>query len=86
MTPLTLPHRSAPIVPGHPLFGNLSEFKNDRIGLLTRISREYGDIECRIGIEAAEGIDKRLGDCGVDGIAALGSQQANDGDSINCGN
>ena len=40
----------------------------------------------RIGIEAAEGIDKRLGDCGVDGIAALGSQQANDGDSINCGN
>jgi cytochrome P450 len=35
--------RTARHVPGHPIFGVLSEFKNDRIGLLTRLPTEYGD-------------------------------------------
>lgn len=36
--------RTVPVVSGHFLFGNLPEFRRDRIGLLTRVPREYGDI------------------------------------------
>src|SRR5260221_11662299 len=36
--------RVVPRVPGHPLLGSLSEFRNSRIGLLTRLASEYGDI------------------------------------------
>lgn len=42
--------RTVPDVPGHPLLGNLGEFRKDRIGLLTRLSQEYGDIaRIRVG-------------------------------------
>jgi cytochrome P450 len=41
---------SIPRVPGGWLFGNLSEFKRDRIGLLMRVAREYRDVaRLRIG-------------------------------------
>jgi cytochrome P450 len=36
-------HR-VPKVPGHPIFGNIAEFRDDRLGLLMRLPREYGDI------------------------------------------
>jgi cytochrome P450 len=42
--------RTVPDVPGHPLLGNLAEFRKDRIGLLTRLPQEYGDIaRIRVG-------------------------------------
>ena len=43
-------HDPIPALPGSRLFGNLSEFRNDRIGLLHRIAQEKGDIaRIRIG-------------------------------------
>jgi cytochrome P450 len=33
-----------PRVPGHPVFGSLAELRDDRLGLLMRLPREYGDI------------------------------------------
>jgi cytochrome P450 len=33
-----------PRVPGHPVIGNLREFARNRIGLLTRLPEQYGDI------------------------------------------
>jgi cytochrome P450 len=36
--------RIVPRVPGLPVFGNLREFARDRIGLLTRVPAEYGDV------------------------------------------
>ena len=37
-------NRVVPRVPGHPVIGNLSEFARDRVGLLTRLPEQYGDI------------------------------------------
>jgi cytochrome P450 len=43
----TLPYAS----PSHPLLGVLPEFKKDRIGLLTRLPRQYGDVaRVRLGL------------------------------------
>jgi cytochrome P450 len=36
--------RDIPRVPGHPLFGNLFEIKNDRIGFLTTVHARHGDV------------------------------------------
>jgi cytochrome P450 len=40
-----------PRVPGHPLLGSLSAFRNDRAGLLIRIAQQQGDIaRVRVGL------------------------------------
>lgn len=46
--------RAIPRVAGRRFLGNLAEFRSDRIGLLTRIPREYGDIaRLDVGLFAA---------------------------------
>jgi cytochrome P450 len=49
MSSIPMQHSTAtsdtvPIVSGHPLLGNLPEFRRDRAGLLIRVAREHGDI------------------------------------------
>ena len=36
--------RAVPRVAGHPILGNLSEFRRDRVGFLLRVAHEHGDI------------------------------------------
>jgi len=49
------PARPIPRVPGHPLFGHLSSFKNDRVGMLLRLAQTHPEI-----VEMPMGIVRRL--------------------------